>query len=94
MRRSEAIIEMQNGALCLAALCDHWAADFSVEKNGAWARIVLPQTICKVVATPSTLLVQLEVMSDANQRQIEETVEHHIRRFGELAHLKLLWRHP
>ena len=94
MRRSEAIIEMQNGALCLAALCDHWAPDFSVEKNGAWARIVLPQTICKVVATPSTLLVQLEVMSDVNQQQIEEVVEHHIRRFGEPALLKLLWRHP
>ncbi len=94
MRRSEAIVEMQNGALCLAALCEHWAPDFSVEKNGAWARIVLPQTICKVVATRSTLLVQLEVMSDANQQQIEEVVEHHIRRFSELAHLKLLWRHP
>ena len=94
MKRSEAIIEMHNGALCLAALCEHWAPDFSVEKNGAWARILLPQTICKVVAPPSTLLVQLEVMPDANQPQIEEIVEHHIRRFGEVEHLKLLWRHP
>ena len=94
MRRSEIIIEMQNGALCLAALCDHWAPDFSVEKHGPWARIVLPQTICKVVATPSTLLVQLEVMSDASQQQIEEVVEEHIRRFSQFAPLKLLWRHP
>ena len=94
MRRSETIIEMQNGALCLAALCEHWAPDFTVEKSGAWARIVLPQTICKVVATPSTLLVQLEVMSDVNQQQIEDVVEHHICRFGELVRLKLHWRHP
>ncbi len=84
---------MQNGAVCLSALCDHWAPEFSVEKNGTWARIVLPQTICKVVATPSALLVQLEVMFDADQRQIEDTVEHHIRRFGKLTQAKLLWRH-
>ena len=94
MRRSEAIVETRQGARCLAALCEHWSPDFSVDMQGAWARIILPQTICKIVATSSTLLVQLEVMLDADQKQMEMLVEHHIRRLGDMEGIKLVWRHP
>ena len=92
MKHSEAIVATTQGASYLRRLCDHWAHQFTVETNEIWGRVLLPQTICKLVATSSSLLIQLEVAQDADQKQIEKVIEDHLHGLAGQDEISVAWR--
>lgn len=75
MRHSEAIVATKEGSSCLHSLCEHSELHFRVEKTATWACAYLPLFVCKVIATSSILLIQLDMeigvresLSDLEQR--------------------------
>ncbi len=92
MKHSEAIVATHQGDSYLRRLCDHWAHHFTVERDGVWGRILLPQTICKIVATSSSLLIQLEVAQDADQQEIEKVIENHLHGLAGPEAISVAWR--
>ena len=92
MKHSEAIVATNQGGSYLRRLCDHWAHQFTVETDEVWGRILLPQTICKLVATSSSLLIQLEVAQDADQQQVERVLEDHLRGLAGQEAITFAWR--
>jgi hypothetical protein len=92
VKHSEALVATSNGAEYIRGLCSHWASHFPVQYTEATGQIVLPQTICRLVAAPSTLLLQLEVQADADRQQMEDVVEQHLRRVARDEEINLKWR--
>ena len=92
MQYSETIVAIQNGGSYLQKLCEHWENQFVVETSNSWGRILLPQTICKLVATPSSLLIQLEVEDDVDQQEMERVIEDHLRGLTGQNPISVAWR--
>ncbi len=92
MKHSEALLATPNGAGYIRDLCSHWAHRFPVEHNEMTAQIVLPQTICKLVAAPSSLLLQLELQDDVDCQQMENVVQEHLRLLANGEEINLRWR--
>jgi hypothetical protein len=92
MKHSEALVATPHGSQYIRNLCSHWAHSFRVEYSEQTGRIELPQTICKLIAAPSSLLLQLELHGDADLTQMEDAVEEHLRRFANDEEIHLKWR--
>lgn len=92
MKHSEALLGTSKGAKYIRQLCLHWSHHFPVDYNEIAGRIELPQTVCKFVATSSSLLLQLDLQADADQESIEGVVEEHLRRFAVGEEINLTWR--
>lgn len=92
MKHSEALMATPNGAEYIRSLCSHWGHRFPVEYNETAGQILLPQTICKLFAAPSSFLLQLEVQEDVDPQLMENVVEQHLRRFASEEPIDLTWR--
>ncbi len=91
MSGSTAQVKTAHAGSYLRKLCQHWSHRFPVEYSSERGTIQLPQATCILAASPEELTVRLDLKEGADESNLRQIVEEHIRRFAFREELTFVW---
>lgn len=91
MEKSRATVNTVHASRYLQQLCKHWAHKFETEYDSVNGRIALPLGVARLIAEPSSLVIDLATEDAASLATLREVVTSHIERFAFRETLRFDW---